>query len=212
IAIAIVLAVIAGSLTGTTTAIGPMNFTELYDFLGTAFLNALKMIIVPLIVSTIISSIASFGSGSGLGVLGARTVGYYVMTTFLAVLVGLVMVNIFTPGIVDGVPLGEVLNLNLSSQEITGALANVEGRGLGDIVGIFERMIPTNVVQAAAETDMLGVLFFSFIFGLFMTRIDAKHQEALLTFWKAVAETMMLMTMWIMRFAPIGVFGLVANT
>jgi len=212
ILIAIVLAVIVGTLTGTTTTIGPLNLTELYDFLGTLFLNALKMIIVPLIVSTIISSIASFGSGSGLGVLGMRTVGYYILTTFLAVVLGLVMVDIFKPGIANGAPLGEVLNMTLDQSELSGALAAVEGRGAGDVIGIFERIIPTNVVQAAAETDMLGVLFFAFIFGLFMTRIDTKLQESLLTFWKAVAETMMLMTMWIMRFAPIGVFGLVAST
>jgi Na+/H+-dicarboxylate symporter len=212
ILIAIGLAVIAGTLTGTSGAIGPVLFTDIYGFVGTLFLNALKMIIVPLIVSSIIASIASLGASDDIGRLGLRAIGYYALTTLLAVLVGLAAVNIFAPGLSGGEPVGAALNLTLNPQEVQGALASMEGRGLGDIVTVFLRMIPANIVQAGANADMLGLMFFSMCFGFFMTRLGGRHSEVLLTFWQAVAETMMNMTMWIMRFAPIGVFGLVAGT
>lgn len=116
------------------------------------------------------------------------------------------------PVIIEGVAVGERLNLDLDGAELASAVASVEGRGGGDIASIFIRMIPTNVIAAAAEGQMLGLIFFSLVFGFFMTRIPQKQSEILLNFWSGISETMMLITMWIMRFAPYGVFGLVAKT
>jgi len=212
ILIAIILAAIAGSLAGTDGRIGSLVFYEVFDFVGTLFLNALKMIIVPLITASIIAGIASLGSGEDLGRLGLKTLLYYSLTTFLAILIGLVFVNLVSPGIQDGVPVGEQLNLTLDNNVVASAVASVEGRGAGDIVDIFIRMIPTNIVAAAAEGEMLGLIFFSLVFGYFMTRIPVKQAETLLTFWQGISETMMKVTMWIMKFAPYGVFGLVART
>lgn len=212
ILIAIALAVVAGLLSGTEGGIGNVTFYQVYNFLGTLFMNGLMMIIVPLIMSSIIASIASLGSGQDLGRLGLKTMGYYAITSTLAILVGLVFVNVFTPGLQNGEPAGEQLNLTLDQDAVSGALASVEGRGGGDIVGIFLRMIPTNVIAAAAQGEMLGLIFFSLVFGFFMTQLPQKHAETLLVFWQAVSETMMRVTMWIMQFAPYGVFGLVART
>jgi len=212
ILIAIALAVVAGLLSGTEGGIGNVTFYQVYNFLGTMFMNGLMMIIVPLIMSSIIASIASLGTGQDLGRLGLKTMGYYALTSTLAILVGLVFVNVFTPGLQNGLPAGEQLNLALDQDAISGALASVEGRGGSDIVGIFLRMIPTNVVAAAAQGEMLGLIFFSLVFGIFMTRLPQKQGETLLVFWQAVSETMMRVTMWIMQFAPYGVFGLVART
>jgi len=91
-------------------------------------------------------------------------------------------------------------------------LARVEGRGAGDITGVFLRMVPPNIVQAAADGQMLGLIFFSLLFGVFMTRITKVYSETMLNFWFGVYETMMAVTLFIMKFAPIGVFGLVAKT
>jgi len=212
ILIAIALAVVAGLLSGTEGGIGNVTFYQVYNFLGTMFMNGLMMIIVPLIMSSIIASIASLGTGQDLGRLGLKTMGYYALTSTLAILVGLVFVNVFTPGLQNGLLAGEQLNLALDQDAISGALASVEGRGGSDIVGIFLRMIPTNVVAAAAQGEMLGLIFFSLVFGIFMTRLPQKQGETLLVFWQAVSETMMRVTMWIMQFAPYGVFGLVART
>lgn len=212
ILIAILLAGLAGTLSGTDAGIGPVTFYQGYDFLGTLFLNVLYMIIVPLIMSSIIASVGSLGTGNDLGRLGVKTLGYYAFTSTLAILVGLVIVNVLSPGLQNGQPVGEQLNLTLDTDAVSGAVAAIEGRGGGDIIGIFLRMIPTNVVDAAAEGEMLGLIFFSIVFGYFMTRIPVTLGQPLLVFWQGVAETMMKITMWIMRFAPYGVFGLVART
>ena len=212
ILIAILLAGLVGTLTGTEGGIGGLTFYAMFDFVGTMFLNALRMIIVPLIVSSIITGIASLGSGNDLGRLGLKTLGYYALTSTLAILIGLVFVNLFSPGIIDGEPVGERLNLTLDNTAVDSAIASVEGRGGGDIVQIFIRMIPVNIIQAAADGEMLGLIFFSLVFGYFMTTISSPLATNMKQFWEGIAETMMEITMWIMKFAPIGVFGLVART
>ncbi len=212
ILIAIALAVIMGAITGTETGFLGITFYGIYDFLGTLFLNGLLMIVVPLIMSSIIVSIAKLGSGSDLGRLGGKTFLYYATTSTLSILVGLFFVNLMAPGIINGQPAGDALNLTVDGGELASTMAAVEGRGGGDIVNIFLRMVPTNIVNAAAQGEMLGLIFFSLVFGFFMSRIPEGPRETMLSFWTGVYETMMKITMWIMSFAPIGVFGLVAET
>ena len=212
ILIAIVLAFICGQLSGTELSIFGVTFYAMYDFIGTMFLNALRMIIVPLIMSSIICGVANMGGRSDLGKLGSLTLGYYAMTSTLAILVGLFFVNVISPGIADGMAVGGSLNLSLDEGTLATAVASVEGRGGGDIAAIFLRMIPTNIVAAAAEGQMLGLIFFALVFGYFMSQIPNRQGEVLLNFWQGISETMMRITMWIMRFAPYGVFGLVAST
>ena len=212
ILIAIVLAAIAGTLTGTDASFLGITFVSMYDFIGTLFMNALRMIIVPLIMASIIVGIANIGSGNDLGRLGGKTLLYYASTSTMAILIGLFFVNLMTPGIAGGVPVGEQLNLTLDGNAVASAVASVEGRGGSDVVQIFLRMIPVNVVAAAAEGQMLGLIFFSLVFGYFMTQIPSKQSEVLLTFWRGISEIMMKITMWVMTFAPYGVFGLVAET
>jgi len=212
ILIAIILAGIAGTLTGTEGSFLGITFYSAYDFLGTLFMNALRMIIVPLIMASIIVGIASVGSGSDLGRLGGKTLLYYAFSSTMAILIGLFFVNLFTPGLSGGEPVGDALNLTVDSNELESTMVRVEGRGGGDIVQIFLRMVPTNIVAAAADGQMLGLIFFSLVFGYFMTQIPAKQSDALLTLWRGISETMMKITMWVMKFAPYGVFGLVAET
>lgn len=212
ILIAIVLAVIAASLTGTSANIAGVTFYAVYEFLGGLFMNGLKMVIVPLVFASIVCGVAGIGGDShNLSRLGGKTLGFYLISSILAILVGLLIVNLIEPGVVDGQPAGEILNLD-NSVEVEAKLAKVEGRGLEDVVQIFSRMIPPNIVDAAANQQMLGLIFFAVLFGFFMTQIEAKSKSVLLNFWQAVFATMMKITMWVMKFAPIGVFGLVAKT
>jgi len=90
-------------------------------------------------------------------------------------------------------------------------ISRVEGKGMGDIVEVFLRMVPTNIVAAAANGQMLGLIFFSLLYGFFMTRIREDLSGPQINFWQGVFETMMKLTDFIMKFAPIGVFGLVAG-
>ncbi len=209
ILIALGLAVIAGAMAGTQHGLFGILFVDAFRFIGTLFLNALKMIIVPLIFSSIIVGIAGMGNTDGLGRLGGKTLLYYFTTSLLAILTGLVFVNLFQPGIIDGTPARELLGLDTSQAAM--AAEKVGQRGVGDIADVFLSMVPPNIVMAAANGQMLGLIFFSLLFGFFMTRIEGEHAATQLSFWQGVYQTMMRITDLIMKFAPIGVFGLVAK-
>lgn len=178
------------------------------EFFGTWFLRALKMLIVPLIISSIITGVAAVGGGTALGRLGLKTGAYYVITSCLAILTGLLVVGVVEPGVVDGVPIKDRLGLSADTAEIT---RKVGGRGAGDIVGVFLRMVPENVFRDAAEGEMLGLIFFSILFGACINQLPESLAAAQRSFWRSTNEVMMKMTDWVMRFAPIGVFGLVAK-
>lgn len=211
ILIAIISAILVGMIVDKDTAIGSIVFYDVFNYLGTLFLNALKMIIVPLVLSSIICGMASIGSSEHLGRLGGKTIGFYMLSSLLAILIGLAFVNMFTPGIIDGEPAGSKLNLS-SPTEVSAQLDRVEGRGVGDIADIFLRMVPTNIVKAAANGQMLGLIFFGLLFGYYMSRINGELKRTLDNFWQGIFQTMMAITMFVMKFAPIGVFGLVAKT
>ncbi len=185
-----------------------VTWMSIFNYIGTLFLNALKMIIVPLITSSIIIGVAGIGSGGNLGALGGKTLLFYASTTLAAILVGLVIINVVGPGYVDGEPAKELLALDASTADLE---AKVAGKGAGDVANIFLRMVPPNILKAAADGQMLGVIFFAILFGYFMTHLENEHAEPLYKFWNGVFHVMMRMTEWIMLFAPIGVFGLVAG-
>lgn len=208
ILIALLLAVVAGTLAGTDAALFGVSFYAMFDFIGALFLNALKMLIVPLVVSSIIVGIAGIGSGGAFGRLGLKTLLYYAMTSLLAILIGLAVVNMFAPGLVDGEPAKHLLGMTGNTDDV---VAKVEGKGAGDLVGIFLRMIPANVVAAAADGQMLGLIFFGLLFGFFMTKIEEPYAESMYKFWQGLFQVMMKITDWVMKFAPVGVFGLVAK-
>ena len=214
ILIAIVLAGIIGGFvfsayetTGVQPSLFGVEYLAAFDYIGTIFLNALKMIIVPLITSSIIVGVAGIGSGGNLGALGGKTLIFYASTTLAAIMVGHMFVNAVQPGIVDGQPARDQLALDAPIEEIA---ARVEGRGVGDVAEVFQRMVPPNIFEAAVQGQMLGLIFFSILFGYFMTHLEDEYAGPLYRFWNAVFHVMMRMTEWIMKFAPIGVFGLVA--
>lgn len=211
ILIAIVAAFIAGSVTTTETTVLGVSTYSVFDFVGTLFLNGLKMIIVPLVLSSIIVGVAGMGSGENIGRLGGKTLLFYLVSSLLAILVGLAVVNVISPGVINGEPAGDRFAL-VPAEQVEAEIQRAEGRDAGDIVQVFLRMVPPNIVQAAADGQMLGIIFFGLLFGFFMTRVKGRHRQVLQDFWQAVFETMMAVTMFIMKFAPIGVFGLVAET
>jgi len=215
ILIAIILAGIIGGIifnayeaTGVEQTLFGIRYLAIFDYIGTIFLNALKMIIVPLIMSSIIVGVAGIGSGGNLGALGGKTLLFYASTTLAAILLGLVLINAVGPGYVDGEPAKDLLALDAPIEEVA---AQVEGRGVSDVANVFLRMVPPNIVKAAVDGQMLGIIFFAILFGYFMTHLDNEYAEPMYRFWDAVFHVMMKMTEWIMKFAPIGVFGLVAG-
>ncbi len=209
IMIALALAVIVGLLTTADSDFFGIRVFALYDFTGSLFLNALKMITVPLIVASIITGIAGVGGTHGLGRLGGKTISYYLVTSLLAILVGLFFVNYFAPGIIDGVPAKGVLGL--SDEMARQVSAKVGDRGIGELANVFLSIVPTNIVSAASSGQMLGLIFFSLLYGFYMSRISEAYAEAQYNFWQGLFEIMMKMTEWVMKLAPYGVFALVAK-
>lgn len=211
ILIALVLAVIVGVVSGKEAGVFGISFYEMFAFTGKLFLNALKMIIVPLVFSSIVVGIAGIGSSGALGRLGGKTLLYYLTTSLFAILIGLFMVNLFTPGIINGVPANEVMG-KLDATVVSDVMARVEGKGAGDLAGVFLQLFPPNIVEAASSNgQLLGLIVFALLMGFFMSRIDEPYAESLYNFWAGLNQVMMKITDLIIKFAPIGVFGLVAK-
>jgi proton glutamate symport protein len=165
--------------------------------IGTIFLRALRMIIVPLIVSSIITGVTSIGSAESFGRLSLKTITYYIFTSLIAIVTGLALVNLVHPGV------GAKLGLQAMPSELS---ANVEK--LGDtLLGI----IPTNPLEAMVRGDMLPIIFFSLLFGFFITRTPDPYRMYLTNFFQGVFEVMMRLTQFIIRFTPLGVFALIGK-
>lgn len=174
------------------------NFViEKISILGDIFLRGLSMIIVPLIVSSIISGVTGIGSAENFGRMSLKTFGYYITTSLLAILTGLILVNLIQPGI------GAQLGLEKIPEGIE---ANVEK--LGDtLLGI----IPTNPLAAMVNGQILPTIFFSLLFGFFITRAPQPYKKQLTDLFQGVFEVMMRLTHFIIIFTPVGVFALIAK-
>ena len=209
IAAALALAALAGSLISAETQIAGVSVVAVLDFFGKLFLNALKMIVVPLIIASIIVGVCRIANDHAFGRLGGKTLGYYLMTSSISIIVGLFFVNLFAPGLSDGEPIEGLFTMMAEPTEF---MHKVEGKSTADIAEVILRMVPPNVFEAAAQGQLLGLIFFSAVFGFFAAKIPAAYGTALLNFWHGVQEVMILITLWIMKFAPYGVFALVAET
>jgi len=208
----ILIAMAAGALTGwllgPDAAVGSVKLLPLLDLLGALFINLLKMLIVPLILSSVITGVAQLGTGPDLGRLGGKTLGFYVITTLIAVLIALALVNIVEPGVRDGQPVRALLALSADAAQVT---QGVMSRADTSMLETIRAVVPDNIVQAAANTKMLGLVLFSILFGFFLARIPQPQQGQVLGFWQGIFLVMMRMTDFVMRLAPIGVFALIGK-
>jgi len=166
-------------------------------WLGDLFLRALKMIIVPLVFSSIVSGVANLGSGNSLGRLGIKTITYYISTSVIAILTGLLLVNIVKPGV------GADLGFRMDVPELTSST--------GSLSDIILRMIPTNIFDALASADMLAIIFFAILIGFFIPRVQSEYSSFMINLFNAIFEVMMKLTSFIIKFAPIGILGIVTG-
>ena len=207
IAIALALAALVGWLADETTVLLGASLLDILDFFGGLFLNALKMVVVPLILSSVIVGVRNMASRGAFGRVGGKTVGFYLATGFLSILTGLVLVNAIAPGETES-----ARALAAALPDASQVMDKVEGRGVGDLVEVLKRAVPSNIFQAALEVQLLALIFVGIVFGYFMSRLRGPAGETLQNFWVGVHDVMIMITMWIMRFAPIGVFALVGKT
>jgi Na+/H+-dicarboxylate symporter len=184
-------------------------------FVGDLFMRALKMIIVPLIVTSVVSGIANLQGTKGFGAMGARTAGLFLTTTLCAVMVGLVLVNVIRPGLTDGAP-NEAIRAAFETTAVTagedlkGKVTMAGGREARDFLDVFRAMVPENVIAAATDNgQMLGVICFSLLFAIALTRLPEARLGTVREVFQAAHDAMMEVTKWIMALAPIGVFALI---
>ena len=174
-----------------------------FQFLADIFLALLKMLIVPLILTSIITGVAGVGAMKDLRRLGGKTFAYYISTSLLAVLVGQVLVNVMQPG--------------------TGARLGLSPLEPGDVapdasfIDVFKRMVPTNIFESLGDNgSMLSVIFFALIFGTFITRAAEPHKGRMTQFFESAYAVMIAMAEGILKLLPYGVFcllvGVVAGT
>lgn len=165
--------------------------------LGDLFLNALRMLVVPLVLASVISGITGLGDVRKLGRIGLRTVGYYALTTAIAVGLGIVMVSIFQPGV--GIP--------TEGLEVP---ARVEAKGDVSWTNILLSFVGTNIFASLSEMQMLPIIVFALVFGGVLTTLG-EQGKPVIAFFEGVNAAIMKMVGLLMWLAPIGVFGLVAN-
>lgn len=202
---AIALGMIVGPLVGTDKGIFGITFYSMLDLFGTLFIKALTLIVVPLVASSIITGIARMGSDKTFGRLGVKTFGFYVSTTFLAILTGLLFVNLIKPG-TDG------LSESMAQQALHYANnnAHLSTGKLNTIIDIFHQIVPSNIFDAFGKGNMLGIIFFSILFGYALSKIDT-YATTLMSFWQGVFQAMIYITHIIMKVLPFGVFCLVGK-
>jgi len=173
------------------------QYSNYVRWLGDIFLRALKMIIVPLILTSIVSGVTNLGSTKSIGRLGLKTISYYLLTSIFAILTGLFFVDLIKPGV----------GADLAFKTVVPELTKVSG-GLGDII---LRMIPQNIFEAFASADMLAIIFFAILFGYFITKVQTEYKDFMTNFFNAGFEVMMKLTSFIIMFAPLGILGIVTG-
>ncbi len=194
------------------------------DALGTIFLNGLKVVVIPLVTSSIIVSVAVIGRRPGFARLGMKTLLYIGITSTIAILLGLFLVNLFQPGVSKtGEPLmdpqamesfresfaSESKTLSDSVQKET----TKSGESLLEkVLSIFKRLIPSNPVQAMVELDLLGLIILSLVTGYFLSFLADDLRDTMLRFWQAVYEISFGVTNLVLKFAPLGIAGLLGNS
>ncbi|MBA2728835.1 MAG: dicarboxylate/amino acid:cation symporter [Parachlamydiaceae bacterium] len=197
--IAIALAVVVGMWVGTDKTIFGVTYYSIFDLIGSLFVRALTLIVVPLVSSSIITGIARIAGDSSFGRLGFKTFAFYVVTSLIAILIGLFFVNAIGPGFSQSMDLEQIGHVDES----------IIHKGTS-LTSILLDIVPSNIIEVF-QGKMLALIFFSLIFGYCMSRIEPDPSSVLMNFWKGIFQSMLKFTHLIMKVLPLGVFCLVAK-
>lgn len=190
-AIGMVLGIAAGALT-PAMGLDP----SWYKPVGQLFINLVRMVVVPLVLTTLVAGAASVGDVSKLGRVAGKTLAYYLVTTAVAVVIGLVLANIFQPG--SGL---SISTEGLKAKEVAPPT----------LIDVFLNIVLINPIEALSKGNMLQIIFFALLFGFGLSVIGDKGKQVL-HFFDGAADVMIKVTGFVMLYAPIGVFGLMAYT
>ncbi len=181
--------------------------TNVLNPAGQIFIRLIKMIVVPIVFTSLVVGIAGVGDAKKLGRIGIKTIVYFEAVTTVAIVIGLLAANLFHPG--TGIDMSTLSVSDISQYQKTTETVQHGPHGL---VASILSLIPANIFAAMAQGEMLPIIFFSVLFGLGLSGLPEDIREPLVRTFKGVSETMFRVTFMIMKYAPIGVFGLIAAT
>lgn len=191
----ILIAMVLGVLFG----IFGHDYVKYISWAGDIFLRFLKMIVIPIVFSSMVVGVAGMGNNGGLGRIAGKTFAFYVSTTMVAAFIGLIFVNLLEPGVGSS-----LISQTQSATEIASA----------NKVSLGERLItivPDNIFKSLMEGDLLAIIFFSILFGFFVTKVGEKSRIAIIDLFQAVFDVVMKITLSVIKLAPIGVFAIVSK-
>lgn len=199
------LALVAGVLVGMVIYGLPDSYVKdeivingVFNVIGNGFIRLLKMIVVPLVFTSLVSGTMAIGDTKKLGKIGIKTISFYLVTTALAIIVAIVVANVIDPGV----------GLDLAQFDSEDAVVIVEREKLS--VTLLN-LIPQNPVEAMANGDMIPIIIFAMFVGVAISQLGNKVQ-IVSDFFAQFNDIMMSITMTVMKLAPYGVFCLVAKT
>ncbi len=199
ILLGLVLGAVAGIVVGPSIAV--------IKPVGDLFIRLITMIVVPLVFASILIGVASLGDLAKLGRIGVKTIAYYLVTTSIAITIGLTLANIVQPGS----RLAPDIKDRLLADFAGAAETSIEqATAKPSVVDTLLDIVPTNPAASMAEANMLQVIFFALVFGIALTYLDREKSDPVIRFMDAVNEAMIQLVHLVMKVAPYGVFALIA--
>jgi proton glutamate symport protein len=201
----IILAFFVGNLTGKESGIFGVTFYSIFDLIGTLFIRALTLIVVPLVLSSIVSGVSRVGGDKAFKSISIKTLAFYVTTTLSAVIIGLLYVNLFEPGN------SETLRLSVQAQNLPAIGEHITGQDSIGITDLILSIVPSNILEALSKGEMLALIFFSLIFGYSLSKTTGEGAQVVKNAFQGLFDTMIRVTQVLMKCLPLGVFCLVAK-
>ncbi|NVZ99411.1 glutamate/aspartate:proton symporter GltP [Pseudomonas gingeri] len=206
IVIGLILGIAVGALLNHSGADKAWWIGTILQPAGDLFIRLIKMIVIPIVISSLIVGIAGVGDGKKLGRIGFKTMVYFEVITTLAIIVGLVLANLFQPG--HGIDMSLLGTTDISQYEKTTS----EVQANHAFITTLLNLVPSNVFAAIVRGDMLPIIFFSVMFGLGLSSLKDELRLPLVNVLEGVSQSMFKVTHMIMRYAPLGVFALISVT
>ena len=203
LAFQIILGLVLGIIVGAVFY-GNKSITSYLQPFGDIFIRLIKMIVVPIVFSSLVVGVAGVGDIKKLGKIGGKTILYFEIVTTFAIIIGLIVANLVHPG--NGVNISNLATTNIDKYMHTAEAASNHG-----FMDTFINIVPTNIFESLAKGDLLPVIFFSVMLGLGVAAIGEKGKPVLAIF-QGIADAMFWVTNQIMKLAPLGVFGLIGVT
>lgn len=199
IKIALPLQIIIAMVLGVLYGVFCHDYIQYVSWAGEIFLRFLKMIVIPIVFSSMVVGVASLGNQGGLGRIAGKTFAFYVSTTVIATFIGLILVNILEPGV------GSTL---VSQTDGATQIASAEKVSLGQqIINI----VPSNIFETLSQGNLLSIIFFAILFGYFVTQVGEKARTTIVDLFQSVFDVIMKITLFVIKLAPYGVFAIVAK-